>query len=304
MTIKRHPQGMLGPCDTPWNERYELDEPVFRRHVEGMLDAGFREVYVMGTAGEGYAMTDSQFQNVVDVFVDVTDRPGVTPQVGVISLSTGHIIERLGYVYDKGVRMLQISLPSWGPLSDSEMITFFKTVCGSFPDAKFLHYNIVRTKRVLNGDDYRRVVDEIPNLVATKNSTYDMGFIRDIMLKAPELQHFFLQHSFPYGCLHGECSLLSSFAGIFPDFTRRLFEAGRDGDVAELFDIQRRAIEVGEGLFSGVRGQHIDGAYDKILTNIVDPKFSRRLLPPYESVPEEVAARAKAYYEQHCRDLS
>ena len=304
MTTKRHPQGILGPCDTPWNERYELDEPVFRRHVGHMLDLGYREVYIMGTAGEGYAMTDSQFRNIVDVFVDATDRPGVTTQIGVISLSMGQILERLGYAYDKGVRMLQISLASWGAVSDSEMVTFFKTACGSLPDAKFLHYNIGRTKRLLNGDDYRRVVDEVPNVVATKNSTYDMSFIRDIMLKAPELQHFFLQHSFSYGCLYGECSLLSSLAGILPNFTRQLFEAGRDGRVEESFDIQRRMIEVGEGFFSDVRGQHIDGAYDKTLANVVDPEFSRRLLPPYEPLPEEVAAKGKVYYEQHCGDLS
>lgn len=303
MVSKRHPQGMLGPCDTPWNAQYELDESLFRKHVSRIIALGYTEVYVMGTAGEGYAMTDSQFRNVVDVFVDVACQPGITPQIGVISLSMGQILERLDYAYGKGVRMLQISLPSWGPLSDSEMVTFFKTVCGSFPEAKFLHYNISRTKRLLNGADYSRIVDEVPNLVATKNSTYDMGLIRDLMLKAPELQHFFLQHSFPYGCLYGECSLLSSLSGIFPGLTKQLFDAGSNGRIEESFDIQRRMIEIHDGIFGDVVGVHIDGAYDKVLANIVDSDFSPRLLPPYEALPEDVVKKGQSYFARHCTDL-
>src|SRR3712207_9569121 len=63
-----------------------------------------------------------------------------------------------------------ISLPSWGPLNDDEMLRFFVDVCGTFPDARFLHYNLPRTKRVLTGPEYARIVAEVPNLAATKNT--------------------------------------------------------------------------------------------------------------------------------------
>jgi len=44
------------------------------------------------------------------------------------------------------------------------------------------------------------------------------------MRKAPELQHFFGESMFPDGCLHGECSLLSSFAPMVPRKTEEFFE--------------------------------------------------------------------------------
>ena len=94
MAEKRHPQGLLAACDTPWTESFELDEGVFRRHVEQLLASGAENIYVMGTAGEGYAVTDTQFRQIVDVFVDATVGADVTRMVCVISISMGHMIER------------------------------------------------------------------------------------------------------------------------------------------------------------------------------------------------------------------
>ncbi|MBM3933558.1 MAG: dihydrodipicolinate synthase family protein [SAR202 cluster bacterium] len=304
MVQKRYPQGMLGACNTPWNEKYQLDEKVFERHLKATLALGYKDLYVMGTAGEGYAVNDAQFRNIVDVFVSVAKKPGVNPQVGVISLSMSAIIDRIKYGYDKGVRLFQLSLPSWGIVSDTEMMTFFKTVCGTYPDAKFLHYNLIRTKRVLTGDDYRKIADAVPNLVATKNSSYDMNAIRDMMVKAPEIQHFFVQNAFAYGATLGECSLLCSLGGVFPNLTKELFDTARTGNVKRSFEINNRMIEVAKGLLGHLKSPYVDGAYDKSLEALANPEFPRRLLPPYETISEADFAVMKKYYEEQCRDIS
>jgi dihydrodipicolinate synthase/N-acetylneuraminate lyase len=124
------------------------------------------------------------------------------------------------------------------------------------------------------------------------------------MTRAGELQHFFLQGPVPYGCLYGECSLISSLGPVFPNLSRELFEAGRDGHIETAFAIQKRMIEVAEGLYAGVDGPHIDGAYDKLTSWLVDPEFPRRLLPPFEPLSDETADVARRYYETSCTDLS
>lgn len=304
MPQKRYPQGMLGACDVPWTEDYQVDEPVFRRHVQHLLDSGFDEMYILGTAGEGYALNDAQYRNLVDLFLDATGRPGFKPMVGVISLSTSQIIERIGYAHEKGVRRFQMPLPSWGAVNDAELLNFFKTVCGEFPNAMFFHYNLIRAKRVLTGRDYHRLTAEVPNLVGTKNSSQDMVFIRGLMLDAPELQHFMLEHTYSYAALFGECSLLSSLASIFPNLSRDQYEAGRDGDLDRLFAIHRRVLDVHQGLFGHVSSAHMDGAYHKMMMHVVDPEFSRRMLPPYTPMSDEEFAQAKRYYDEHCGDIS
>ncbi len=306
MAEKRHPQGLLAACDTPWTESFELDEGVFRRHVEQLLASGAENIYVMGTAGEGYAVTDTQFRQIVDVFVDATAGADVTRMVCVISISMGHMIERIGYAHDRGVRMFQIPLPSWGTLTDAEVRTFFSTVCGAFPDSKFLHYNLRRSGRILGAADYRRVLDAdaAPNLVATKINSPDMRFMRDLIVDTPELQHFVLETCYANASWYGECSLLCSFGAVAPKLTRMLFDAGREGDTATAFAVQARMQQMHEGFARIIDGPHMDGAFDKLFTSLAQPEFPIRILPPYESCTEEQAAAAREYFRTQFADVS
>ncbi|MFP5330752.1 MAG: dihydrodipicolinate synthase family protein [Acidimicrobiia bacterium] len=300
----RYPQGILKGVNTPWTEDFELDEDIFVAHTERLVNLGFSHLYVMGTAGEGHNVGDDAFRRIVDVFLDATDRPGLFPQVGVITLSVEHMIERISYAHRRGARMFQIVLPSWGPMEQSEKRIFFEAVCGRFPDAEFLHYNYPYGVNTMSPADYEMVCESVGNLVATKTSTMDMGFIRGVMQRAGVLQHFFLQGPFPYGCVYGECSLISSLAPVFPNTSMALFEAGRDGDLHQAFAIQKRLLEAAEGLYSAVKRRHIDGAFDKLTSWLVDPEFPRRLLPPSEPISDEAAAAARRYFETECADLS
>ena len=236
--MARYPQAILVSCEIPWDDNEQLLEDVFRREVRSVLQ-DFNHLYVFGTAGEGYAVDTARFQRIVEVFYEETRGDDVHPMVGVIGLSTANIVERIAFAYKVGFRTFQISMPSWGALNDREVMTFFTDVCGAFPDAQFLHYNLPRTKRVLMGPDYRRLVDAVPNLVATKNTGGGMERAASVMTHAPELQHFFGENNFPHGCMYGECSLLASFAAMSPHKTKALFDAGRNGQLVELFKLQR-----------------------------------------------------------------
>ncbi|MEE8363213.1 MAG: dihydrodipicolinate synthase family protein [Dehalococcoidia bacterium] len=294
----RRAQGMLGAVDIPWTADYALDEDSFRRLLRRLLTVGADQLYIMGTAGEGYAMTDGRFRDVVDVFVEEMTDPAVLPQVGVISLSTEEVIGRIGYAHDRGVRSFQISLPAWGAVTDPEMMTFFKTVCGEYPDSEFLHYNLARAKRILDGDDYRMILDEVPNLVAAKQNTSDMSLIRSWMQKAPEMQHFMLQAAYGYASQFGECSLLCSMHGVYPELTREYFATGASGDIARALKIAEEFNRHRDGIFGHVDRVMIDGAYDKLLVWLVDQSFPRRLLPPYEGFTDDEARVSLEYYQR------
>ncbi len=223
---------------------------------------------------------------------------GVGTQVGVISLATEQVVERIGYAHGLGVRSFQISLPSWGAVTDTEMMTFFKTVCGEYPDSEFLHYNLGRAKRILNGNDYRLILDEVPNLVSAKQSTSDMSLIRSWMQQAPEMQHFMLQGAFGYASQFGECSLLCSMHGVYPELTREYFAAGSSGDIARALQIAEELSRHRDGVFGHVNRTMIDGAYDKLLVWLTDQSFPRRLLPPYEGFTDAEAAVSLDYYRR------
>lgn len=293
----RYPRVVLATVCIPWAADGSLLEDVFRDQVRIHVAAGVRHLYVFGTAGEGYAVTDRQFDDVCRLFRDEMRGDDVHPMVGVISLSTGTIIERIERALDAGFDTFQISLPGWGPLNDRELATFFREVVGRFAGASFVHYNLQRAGRVLSAADYARLADKHPNLVATKNGSANLVAVRSLLVGAPMLRHFLTELGYPQGCRFGEPGYLMSLTTMNPWLGVRLFEAGVSGDLPTVLRLQTEALEVleelvgrdgaevGTGALGG--GPHMDGAFEKVLARVLDSRMPLRLLPPYESVGDE-----------------
>jgi dihydrodipicolinate synthase/N-acetylneuraminate lyase len=281
--MARYPSCMLAACPTAWDDDERLDEHTFRREVALVIETGFDHLYVFGTGSEGYAVDTARFTQVARAFWAEASR--AHPMIGAIGLSTGNIVERLRIAYDIGFREFQISMPSWGPLNDDEVLRFFVDVCGTFPDAAFLHYNLPRTKRVLNGTDYARLIANVPNLVATKNTAGGLPFADDLHRNASELMHFMGEGNFPHGAMLGSVGLLATMAELIPGRCRELFDAGTNRDVATLFTLQTEIEQLGSDIWAaGSSAPHMDGAYDKMLTKLgMLPDFPLRLLSPYQS---------------------
>ena len=302
--MPRYPQAILVSCEAPWDENEELLEDLFRRELQHVLEH-FNHLYVFGTAGEGYAVDTRRFQQIVSLFYEETlgnpQLDDVHPMVGVIGLSTANVIERLQFAYDTGFRVFQISLPPWGALSDTELLRYFQDVCGAFPDSQFLHYNLPRGGRVLTGIHYARLIDQVPNLVATKNTGGGLAKAADLLARAPELQHFLNEEGFAHGCLMKECSILSPLGPMTPHKAWELFEAGRAGKVEETIQLQHGFHQLLHQVLGPLFAQgRIDGAYDKLVKRLGGlEEMPLRLLSPYETFSEDdYQACRKRFYEQ------
>ncbi len=292
MNVKRYPACILATCCIPWNEDGTLAEPIFRREIRNLAKNLTHNIYLFGTAGEGYAVTESQFDQIVRIFREETTQHNVPGMVGVISLSLPTIIERIERARQMGIRHFQISLPSWGALSDAELKTFFAETCGRFPDCSFLHYNLLRAKRLVTPEEYGALADKHANLVATKNSTDLTERISGLMTKAPQLQHFFTETGFAYGSQLGECGFLVSVASVNFDQAKCYFEAGQRQDLKGMHRQQRELSEMIDEIVALGRSEaHMDGAFDKVFCKIHDPDFPLRLLPPYSGLSEETFGR-------------
>jgi dihydrodipicolinate synthase/N-acetylneuraminate lyase len=292
---RRFPACILATVVVPWTPEYRLDEGLFRHEIATLLAAGYSHLYVFGTAGEGYAVDNAQFERIASVFVDEMRAGGAEPMVGVISLSLGTILERIAFARDSlGVRLFQISLPSWGALEEAEVRTFFDAVLGRYPDCQFLHYNLLRTKRLVTAPEYAAVAADHANLVATKNSTDSMVRIRELIEGAPTLQHFLNEHGFLYGSLVGECGLLISLATLNLQMGQEYFAAGQRGDVPTLTRMEADLGRLGQMLRECVGGAPIDGAFDKVLWWLHDRRFPLHLLPPYQGASADAAERFAA----------
>jgi dihydrodipicolinate synthase/N-acetylneuraminate lyase len=304
--MSRHPATIMVSCVVPWTIDEEIDEPRFRAQVDAALAAGYRHVYIFGTAGEGYAVDTRRFREVAELFRATTDQPGIQAMVGVIGLSTATVIERIGIAYDLGFRAFQLSLPRWDVLRDPEVGTFFREVCGAFPDSIFMHYNTARVGRILGADDYRRFIDDVPNLVATKMMTSDMGLVGRLVAEVPELQHFLTEPMLGHGAIHGECSLLGTFGLLAPQRSWAMFHAAQEGRIHEAVAIGQWFRRLSEEVFApAMVDPRIDGTYDKAIVRLGPiPDFPLRMLSPYRWLRESEVEQCRAILRERFPDCA
>lgn len=285
----RYTPCVLATCCLPWNKNGSLAEETFRCEIRNLRDHLTHDLYLFGTAGEGYAVTDKQFDQITGIFREETKSPQCRPMVGVISLSLGTILERINRARSLGFRRFQISLPSWGGLNERELFRFFEAVCGGFPDCTFLHYNLLRTKRLITAAEYARLAEEFPNLTATKNATDSIDRIHQLMTQAPQLLHFFTESGYAYASSLGKCGFLISFASMNFGSARKYFDAGQRQDTGELWRMHGELERLLSDLILTTGSvAHMDGAYDQFFCKIHDPEFPLRLLPPYASFGDDV----------------
>jgi dihydrodipicolinate synthase/N-acetylneuraminate lyase len=289
----------------PWDDAERLDEAMFRREIDCLAEAGFRHIYVFGTAGEGYAVDTERFRRVIDVFGDATAQHGITPMIGVIGLSTANVLERVRLAHGLGFREFQFSLPSWSVLSDAEVVRYVSEVCGTYPDSRFMHYNTAKVGRVVGGSLYQELLSTVPNLVATKTMSGDLAVVAGVVGEAPELMHFLTEQSVAYGALFGEVGLLGTFGALAPKHSWALLEAANGGDA-------RRAAEIGawfQRLSDEVLGplmadRRVDGAYDKTIARLSSGlgDFPLRMLSPYRTIGDEEFATAERIFQERFAD--
>jgi dihydrodipicolinate synthase/N-acetylneuraminate lyase len=275
---------ILATAVVPWTDAFQLDVERFRRQVQTIARGLTRHIYLFGTAGEGHAVSDAQFDAIAAAFWTVAAEEQVQPMLGVISLSLPTIIGRIERGRALGFREFQISLPAWGALNDAELDTFFAETCGRFPDCRFLHYNLARTKRLLAPADYARLAAAHPNLVAVKMSTDDAALVAALFAAAPRLCFYFTEFGYAHARQLGQaCGLLISLATANYSQAQQ-FVHGDSAHRAECV-ADFRAM-VGTLLALGRDRFHMDGAFDKLLHRLHDPEFPLRLLPPYASASE------------------
>ena len=287
--MARYPSTVMVSIVCPWDDDEQLDEANFRRATRHALAFGFRHLYVFGTAGEGYAVDSGRFRDVAALLHDETTGTDAQPMVGVIGLSTANVVERLGVAHDLGFRAFQISLPSWSPLNDAEVVDYLAGVCGSFPDSVFMHYNTVKSGRLVGGALYRQVVERVPNLVATKTMTSDLGVVAGVVRDAPELMHFLTEQSIAYGGLFGGVALLGTFAALAPDQSWALLDAVQNGRPADAAEIGSWFERLNHTVFDSLMvDRRVDGAYDKTIEKLSKGMagFPLRMLSPYRTVTE------------------
>lgn len=298
---RRYPRDILATACIPFSREGIFDQSKFKQLVEHLIARGVTQIYTFGTAGEGHTVSRTQFEEIVGLFAEIMSAPHLHPMVGIISLSPGETCERIALAYRQGIRDFQISLPSWGVLSDSEVLSYFHLVCDQFPDCRFMHYNTMRSGRMVDIPLYRILSEEIENLVAVKFITADIMKISALKAADLPLRIYFTEAGFAFGSMLGfDCGFLVSLASSNIIRARQWITAADSGALPLLLRYWEEMYDIMENFYRITEAGLTDGTYDKLFCRFAVPDFPQNMLPPYrgQSDPERIFNEYAAYLKQ------
>ena len=275
-------------CD-PDGKFIEAD---YRHDIAKVCGAGVHGIYTTGTTGEWYALDDDEFRWMVDVFLEETGRFDTLTQIGCGGLNTRSAVDRVRLAIGRGRKpdALQILLPCWQPLTDAEVLDFFKAVADAAEGVPLVHYNTMRTKRFLTAKEYDGILKSVPTLIGTKFISDDMDVILATLRSGLPMNHFIgHEYTLVQATMWGNKGVYSDHALYWPKACLEIFRLCEEKRWDEALAVQERFINFaleGQGPLRG-RG-YTDAAWDKGKTEAAGVlRCKRHIRPPHHPMREE-----------------
>jgi 4-hydroxy-tetrahydrodipicolinate synthase len=182
MTKKRF-QGTGTAMITPFKSDGSVDEKALRRFVDFQIDGGVDMLLPCGTTGEGATLDENETDRVVQIVIEQS-RQRVPVIVGAGSNSTAKAIQMTKRAKRLGADGVLSVGPYYNKPTQQGYYEHFKAITDAV-DIPVIVYNVPgRTGGNIEAKTMLRLA-EIPNIVAVKEASGNLGQIMDIIREAP-----------------------------------------------------------------------------------------------------------------------
>lgn len=164
---------------TPFTADGELNEPAVRRLIDRLLAAGVHGLFVLGTNGEFFAMTEDEKVELVRMAADQIG--GRVPlYAGAGAITTAETVRLARRLRQAGADALSVITPYFVPVSQSELQAHYEAVAAA-AELPIVLYNIpARTGVVLEAGTVESL-SRLPNVVGVKDSSGNFEHILQLI---------------------------------------------------------------------------------------------------------------------------
>lgn len=168
-------RGSWAGLPVAWTPNDEFDEDVYREDVRSCCEAGSLGVYTGGTTGEFYAVEFDEFKRIARATVEEAHKMGKFAMIGVSSTYTLGAIKRAKYALEIGADAIQVALPFWMEVPDSEVVSFFYDLSAASDFLPLSIYETKRSKKVLTLPQHAAIKRKLPNYLMVKSNANTIG---------------------------------------------------------------------------------------------------------------------------------
>lgn len=225
---------------TPLLSDDELDVLGLERLIEHMLSGGVHGLFVLGTTGEGPALSYRLRRELVQKACKLVN--GRIPVlVGIIDTSKIEMLGMAKIAADAGAEALVLAPPYYFPLSQNDLVHCVTTFAAESPLPLYL-YNVPNPNHVRYTLASLRICGDLPRVIGFKDSSGDFQFLEaalELFRGRPEFGVFVGPEGLlARGLAAGIHGAISGGANAFPHLYVALYEAFVDGRLEEMHALQ------------------------------------------------------------------
>ncbi|MDU8648245.1 4-hydroxy-tetrahydrodipicolinate synthase [Pseudomonas syringae group sp. 26L6] len=172
-------RGIIPALVTPFTADQQLDEQALRNLIENLLNAGVHGLFVLGTNGEFFTLSESEKLKIARITVEAA--AGRVPVVvGTGAFATHEVIEMNKKMIDVGADALSIITPYFNAISQSELIKHYTAVADA-SELPLMMYNIPAKTGMSIGIGAVATLSQHPQIKGIKDSAGNFDALVQMM---------------------------------------------------------------------------------------------------------------------------
>jgi len=281
-------KGIIPAMATPMNDSEEIDEAGTRKLINYLIDSGVHGIFICGSQGESYALTEEEKKRIISIAVDeVNGRVPVYAGTG--ATTTKASIRLSKYAEDAGADAVTIVTPYFIKPSQNELYMHYRRIAESIDIPVLIYNNPGRTGVNLEAETVRRLA-EIDNIVGIKDSSGDLTLTAQYIMECPkEFAVLAGRDSLILATLlYGGKGAVAATANVAPKLVVGIYESFIQGDLERARKLQFKLLPLRLAFNLGTFPAVVKEAMN-ILKRPSGPARS-----PVSSLPEDKRERLKS----------
>lgn len=235
-----HPgwQGLGVALATPYSSDGSLDRSALASLTRHVVAGGADFVVALGSTGEAAMLTEAERDSVVDTVLAHAGAADVL--VGTGASSTAQTIAWTRRAHELGAHGALVVVPPYTRPTPTGVLAHFRAVGAAVPDLPLIAYNVpARTGTNLSPATLHQLW-ALPNVVAVKESSGDLGQIGRIAAELPPSRTLLAgdDHLALATIAVGGAGLISVAGNVAPSSMHELVAAARRGDLCRAQALQ------------------------------------------------------------------
>jgi len=237
-------QGLVPPLVTPLKPNGSLDVPGLERVLDHVLRAGVHGVFMLGTTGEAYVLTESVRREIVEVTAAYL-KGRVPLYVGVGDAEPSRVQAHAEAAAKAGADYLVLISPAYFDYAPAELSAYFAEMAARMPKPVVLYNNPGVTRNPITPEVLQPLFTA-KNVVGIKDSTgaadiSNRGITQ--LAKYPNFRWFEgIDTMIAQAVYMGAHGGVAGGANLFPRVYVRLYEGAKAGNVTEVHKMQQAIV--------------------------------------------------------------